>query len=485
MSITVVGLGPGDGRFLTRQVWQTLTMAKTIYLRTQRHPAVADLPEGVAVHSFDYLYETVDSFSQVYEQIVTQLLQLGREEEIVYAVPGHPFMGEATVTALVAAAEKEQLSLTVLPGLSFVEPVLSALRLDGLDGLQLFDAIELASFHYPPVNPDVPLLLGQVYNRLLASEVKLVLTAIYPDEQPVHLIHAAGTIEQQVESVSLYEIDHSQQIDHLTSLYVPPLPYKASLANLAETVAVLRSPEGCPWDQEQTPQSLRSGFLEEASEVLAALDADDSENLREELGDVFYHLVMQAQMAAEIGEFKLSDVIAGVEAKLKHRHPHVWGDWEVEDSAEVVRNWEMIKQQEKARTAASLLDDIPLTLPALARSQKIQQRVRQVGFDWPDIEGVFAKLDEEIGELRAANSPAEQTAELGDMLFVIVNIASWLGIDAESAMREANGRFDGRFRQVEELAQARQLNLGEMDIEALEKLWQEAKRILAKSDAVA
>jgi tetrapyrrole methylase family protein/MazG family protein len=145
----------------------------------------------------------------------------------------------------------------------------------------------------------------------------------------------------------------------------------------------------------------------------------------------------------------------------------------------------MIKQQEKARTAASLLDDIPLTLPALARSQKIQQRVRQVGFDWPDIEGVFAKLDEEIGELRAAHSPTEQTAELGDMLFVIVNIASWLGIDAESAMREANGRFDGRFRQVEELAQARQLNLGEMDIEALEKLWQEAKRILAKSDAVA
>jgi tetrapyrrole methylase family protein/MazG family protein len=485
MGITVVGLGPGDGRFLTRQVWQTLTTAETIYLRTQRHPAVADLPASVTVHSFDHLYETADSFSQVYEQIIGQLLQWGREREIVYAVPGHPFMGEATVTGLMTAATKERLAITVLPGLSFMEPVLSVLQLDGLDGLQLFDAIELATFHYPPLNPDVPLLLGQVYNRLLAGEVKLVLTAVYPDEHPVHLVHAAGTEQQVVESIPLYEMDHSQHIDHLTTLYVPPLPYKASLANLAETVAVLRSPEGCPWDQEQTPQSMRSGFLEEASEVLAALDRDDNENLREELGDVLYHLVMQAQMAAEMGEFKLSDVIAGIEAKLKHRHPHVWGDWQVADSAEVVRNWEMIKQAEKQKLAVSLLDDIPLTLPALARSQKIQQRVRKVGFDWPDIAGVFAKLDEEIAELKAAVSPAEQTAELGDMLFVIVNIANWLGIEAESAMREANGKFDGRFRQVEQLAQARQLDLAAMDIDALEVLWQKAKNILAKSDTVA
>jgi tetrapyrrole methylase family protein/MazG family protein len=444
-----------------------------------------DRPANVAVQSFDHLYETADSFNQVYEQIIGQLLQWGREQEIVYAVPGHPFMGEATVTGLMAAAAKEQLPVTVLPGLSFMEPVLSALQLDGLDGLQLFDAIELATFHYPPLNPDVPLLLGQVYNRLLAGEVKLVLTAVYPDEHPVHLVHAAGTEQQVVESIPLYEMDHSQHIDHLTTLYVPPLPYKASLANLAETVAVLRSPEGCPWDQEQTPQSMRSGFLEEASEVLAALDRDDNENLREELGDVLYHLVMQAQMAAEMGEFKLSDVIAGIEAKLKHRHPHVWGDWQVADSAEVVRNWEMIKQAEKQKLAVSLLDDIPLTLPALARSQKIQQRVRKVGFDWPDIAGVFAKLDEEIAELKAAVSPAEQTAELGDMLFVIVNIANWLGIEAESAMREANGKFDGRFRQVEQLAQARQLDLAAMDIDALEVLWQKAKNILAKSDTVA
>jgi tetrapyrrole methylase family protein/MazG family protein len=421
----------------------------------------------------------------VYGQIVAQLLQMGRDQDIVYAVPGPPFMGESTVTGLLAAAQEVQVNVTVLPGLSFVEPMLSALQVDGLDGLQLFDAIELTQFHYPPVNPDVPLLLGQVYNRLLASEVKLVLTAVYPDEHPVHLVHAAGSEAQVVESIPLYELDRSQYIDHLTSLYVPPLPYKASLANLAETVAVLRSPEGCPWDQEQTPQSMRSGLLEEASEVLAALDAADTDILREELGDLLYLLVMQTQMAAEEGDFTLAEVIAGIEAKLKHRHPHVWGDWQVADSAEVVRNWEMIKQQEKGQTAASLLDNVPQTLPALAQSQKIQERVRKVGFDWPNIDGVFAKLDEEIGELQAADSLAEKTAELGDILFVTVNIASWLGLEAETALREANARFSGRFRQVEQLAAARQLDISTMDIDSLEELWQEAKRLLAKTDTVA
>ena len=482
----MVGLGPGDGRFLTRQAWQILTTVEAVYLRTQWHPAVADLPAGLALHSFDPLYETADSFDQVYTQIVGQLLELGRKQEIVYAVPGHPFMGESTVTKLVAAAASEQIEVTVLPGISFVEPLLTALQLDGLDGLQLFDAIEVAHCHYPPVNPDMPLLLGQVYNRLLASEVKLLLTAVYPDEHPVHLVHAAGTDEQVVESIPLYEMDRSQNIGHLTSLYVPPLPYKASLANLAETVAVLRGPEGCPWDQEQTPQSMRSGFLEEASEVLAALDANDSDNLREELGDVLYHLLMQAQMAAETADFTLSDIIAGIEAKLKHRHPHIWGDWEVADSAEVMRNWEMIKQQEKGNMAPnSLLDGVPETLPALARSQKLQQRVRKVGFDWPHVAGVYEKVDEEIAELKEAGSLEHRTEELGDLLFVLVNVAHWLGIDAESALREANLKFDGRFRQVERLAQARQLNLADLNMNSLEELWQEAKRILAKTGTVA
>jgi tetrapyrrole methylase family protein/MazG family protein len=385
-------------------------------------------------------------------------------------------MGESTVTALEVAALEAGVDVVIVPGLSFLEPMLTAVSLDGLDGLQIFDAIELLAFHYPPVSPDVPLMLGQVYSRLVASDLKLVLTAVYPEEHIVQLIHAAGMSEQLVEEVPLYAIDHSEHISHLTSLIVPALPYNASLAALAETVAILRSPEGCPWDREQTPQSLRSGFLEEASEVLEALDTQDDDLLREELGDMFYHLVMQTQMASEEEIFRLPDVLAGIDGKLRHRHPHVWGNVEVADSDEVVRNWEAIKQKEKSTRSTSLVDNIPETLPALARSQKIQERVSKIGFDWPNIAGVFDKLAEEIGELKEAHTPAERLDELGDLLFVIVNLARWLNVDAESALREANLKFSRRFRQVEQLSTERDIDLSQLDLAGIDVLWDEVKK---------
>jgi len=262
---------------------------------------------------------------------------------------------------------------------------------------------------------------------------------------------------------------------------------KAGLPTLAETVAVLRSPGGCPWDQEQTPRSMRDSFLEEAYEVVSALDAGDAVNLREELGDLLYHIVMQAQMAAEAGDFTLSDVVAGIEAKLKRRHPHVWGDWQVSDTAEVLRNWERLKRQEKAERGAAMtimsaLDDVPAALPALSRSQKIQSKVAKTGFDWPDVAGVYGKLDEEVREVQAALTPEERRAELGDVLFVIANLARWLDVDAEGALREANDRFARRFHQVERLAAERELDLLAMSLAGLDALWAEAKAALAKTD---
>ena len=281
-------------------------------------------------------------------------------------------------------------------------------------------------------------------------------------------------------------MDRSDQIDHLTSLYIPALPFKGGLPALADTVAVLRGPDGCPWDQEQTPQSMREGFLEEAYEVLAALDAEDSDNLREELGDLLYHIVMQAQMASEGGEFTLSDIIAGIEAKLRRRHPHVWGDWQASDSAEVLRNWEILKQQERLEAQAtgslSRLDGILAALPALSRSQKIQARAAATGFDWPDLAGVYDKLEEELAEMRAASTPEELRLEVGDVLFVMVNLAQWLGVEAESALREANARFVARFQLVEKLVSERKLEWNDLGFTAMEALWAEAKAILAKTD---
>jgi tetrapyrrole methylase family protein/MazG family protein len=482
MGITVVGLGPGSSQYLTREAWDILSSAAEVYLRTERHPAVSDLPQNVSLHGFDHYYQAEQDFESVYQKIAENLLQLGKDREVVYAVPGNPYVGESTVTLLLAQAEAADVPLRIVSGLSFVEPVLAAIKVDALDGLQIVDALPTAESLYPSLHADRPVLIGQIYNRLIAGEVKQSLSAIYPDEHPVILVHKAGESNQVLERVPLYEIDRSEEIGHLTSLFVPALPSPATVPALAETVAVLRSPGGCPWDIEQTPQSMREGFLEEAYEVLDALDRNDIENLSEELGDMLYHIVMQAQMASEDGDFTLSDVIAGIDIKLRRRHPHVWGDWQVNDTAEVLRNWEMLKKQEKnTAVQASVLDGILKALPALPQSQKIQDRVAKVGFDWPEIEGIYEKVQEEVSELRAAQNAEERASELGDLLFVIVNLARRYGIEAESALREANGRFEKRFRLTESLARQRQLDFAEMSLDEMNELWEEAKERLAKA----
>ena len=485
MAIIIVGLGPGDGRYLTREAWRLLNATETVVVRTAQHPAVDDLPETVEVISFDNLYDAASSFDEVYGNIADKVLHLGREaaekaNEIIYAVPGHPLVGESTVTTILKEAPEIGLAVRIVNGLSFVEPTLAALNIDALEGLQLFDALEIAGYNHPPLSGDLPALLGQLYSRLVAGEVKLALMALYPDDHEVALVHSAGSADQKVEWVPLYRIDHSYQIGHLTSLFVPPLPYPGTLASLAETVAHLRGPEGCPWDQEQTSQSLRAGFLDEASEVLHAIDEGDPAALREELGDVFYHLVMQAQIAVEQEEFTLSEVIGGIVDKLKRRHPHVWGDVEVNGSQQVIQNWEQIKDQENHRSpkAGSVLNNVPHTLPSLARAQKVQQRVGRVGFDWSEVSGVEAKVQEEIDEVRAAGTAEARHEEMGDLLFALVNWTRWLDVDAESALRDAIHRFERRFRLVERYAAERDLLLADLSIDELDRLWHEAKAAL-------
>ena len=477
--IIIVGLGPGRADLITRQVWQVLQAGRQVYVRTRRHPAVADLENdlGLTVQSFDQLYDSAETFAEVYTQIVEQVLELGRQGQVIYAVPGHPRMGESTVTAIEAAATAQSIPCQILAGVSFVEPCLSALGIDGLDGLQLHDAISLTDHAYPPARSDAPLLLGQVYSRELAGELKLVLMMLYSETHQVALVHAAGTEAQTIEWTPLYAIDRSQEIGHLTSLYVPPRSIPSSLEALADTVAVLRSPEGCPWDREQTSQSLRAGFLEEAAEVMEALDLGDEDLLREELGDLLFHIVIQAQIAWEAEAFSLSDVLEGIDSKLKRRHPHVWGDLNLANSDEVLLNWERLKATEKKERGDndSLLDHIPPELPALAQSQKIQTRVGQVGFDWDEIAGVHAKLVEELEELRVASTAQEQFDEIGDVFFALVNLARWLDLDAESAAREANLRFARRFRKVESLARQRAIEISEANAASLLALWDEAK----------
>jgi tetrapyrrole methylase family protein/MazG family protein len=477
--ITILGLGPGDPHLLTREAWAILSNATELYARTARHPTLNSLPPALALHSFDGVYDSTEKFEDVYRQIVDRVIELGkRPGGVLYAVPGHPSVGEATVEQIRQRAAELNLPVRLVGGLSFVEPALTALGVDALPGLFVADALDLAARAHPPFPPDSPALVAQLYSPGLACDVKLTLMNQYPDDHRVALAHAVGAPDEKVEWLALHEIDRSDSIAHLTTLYVPPLAQVGSFESFQNTVARLRAPDGCPWDREQTHQTLREHLLEETHETLAAIDADDPEMLREELGDLLLQVVLQTQIAIDDGEFHMAEVIAGINEKLIRRHPHVFGEVKVNGAGEVLANWEKLKEQERAGDPAKkrngILSSVPAALPALAQAFTYQSRVARVGFDWPDLSGVVAKVREEMAEIDAA-AEAERAAEVGDLFFAVVNWARWLKVDPESALREANARFARRFAHVEAGAKARGRELSAMTLEEMDALWNEAK----------
>lgn len=481
--ITIVGLGPGSIDDLSLRAWETLRNSATLYLRTARHPTVGALPAECRCVSFDDVYQRLERFEDVYDEIAARLLRIARKNgDLVYAVPGDPLVGEATVTRILALARAESIAVEIINGISFVEPCLSLLGIDSLDGLQILDALTLADAHHPPINPALPALLAQVYSQAVASNLKLTLMNQYDDEFPVKLIHAAGADDAAVEDLKLYEIDRSSRIDMMTSLYLPAMNEMSSFETLQNIIAHLRSPEGCPWDREQSHKSLRPFLVEETYEVLEALDEDDPPALCEELGDLLLQILLHTQIAIDEGEFKMADLLRRLNEKMIRRHPHVFGDVKVSgDLAQLSRIWHEVKQAEKAvggERQESLLDGIPKGAPALFVAQRYSQRASKVGFDWDDISGVEEKFQEELAEVLSAPNDAERVKEIGDLIFVLVNWLRWLGIDdPESLLREINAKFYRRFRHVEQRAAQAGKPIAAFGLDELDLWWQEAKRL--------
>lgn len=483
--IVVVGLGPGDPRHVTREAWQVLQECPRLYLRTERHPVVPHLPASLPWVSFDECYERGSDFAQVYQQIVERLLE-APERPVLYGVPGHPLVAEATTRVLLQRLGREQ--VRIVAGLSFLEPVCTVLGLDPLEqGLQLTDALDLAVPDSPfilttPLDPTRPLLVAQLYDRTVAADGKLTLFEHYPDDHPVIVVRAAGVPgEEDSWQIPLHDLDRDDRLDYLCTLYVPPLDrLRASRepSTLEWICAQLRAPGGCPWDRQQDHASLRDNLLEEAYEALEALDQGDLGRLREELGDMLLQIVLHAQLAREEGAFSWADVVEGITTKLIRRHPHVFGQVTVSGSAEVCRNWDAIKAAERLQQGqekVSRLAGVPKTLPALAYAQAVGRRASRVGFDWTEVQGVWSKVDEELAELRRASTSVEWAEELGDLLFALVNLARWLGVEAEEALRATNAKFRARFAQVEEEAHRRGVELEELRLDEMDRLWEEAK----------
>ncbi len=469
MTIHVVGLGPGSASLLTGETAGLLRSGLPVLLRTRHHPTVSEIDPAGQWESFDARYSAGASFDEVYAAIVGDLLERAVSGDLVYAVPGHPRVAETTVTLLLERARDAGVEVVVHPAVSYADVAAVALRVD-FGTVQLCDALDLR------VDAQRPALISQVLDRDAATALKLALLETYPAEHQVALLHALGSADEAVRWLPLGELDRGAT-GYLDSLYVPALDPFDDVRRLDGVDAVVRrlhAPEGgCPWDLEQTHESLRPHLLEEAYEALEAIDSDDPAKLSEELGDVLLQVLMHACVAERTGEFSLGDVTEHIARKLIRRHPHVFGDTAAATAEQVYQNWEALKQQEKPRD--SILEGVPLTLPALAASQSIQGRARRIGFDWPDVDGPLQKLVEELAEFAHAEKPAEREDEFGDILFVVVNIADHLGIDAEQALRLANAKFRRRFGRLEQIAREEEVDLRELDLAGLDALWDRAK----------
>ncbi|EXJ23440.1 putative tetrapyrrole methyltransferase [Alkalibacterium sp. AK22] len=344
-TITVVGLGPGEKAQMPLNVYESLRKAAPLFLRTAQHPVVEELTaEGLKFESFDSLYEEqTDDFDSVYAHIVSRLIQEAQTRNVVYAVPGHPMVAEKSVKLLLDQYDK----VDILDGKSFLDDFFNAVQIDPVEGFQLLDSFEL---HADFVQTGQHVIVMQVFNALMAGEVKLTLMDKYPDDHPVALIDAAGTEAEKVDWMPLYEMDRFQGVHNLRSLYVPPLEQDeqvTSLSTLQYYIDQITAPEGDAWINEQTARSLIPYLKEETTELVAAIEKEDTDNWMEELGDVLVQILYQTGIAEKDGVFTFEEVLENVNRKIRRRHPHVFDGVEASTPEEVDVLWQKIKKEEK------------------------------------------------------------------------------------------------------------------------------------------
>lgn len=437
--IRVVGLGPAGPDLVTAGTLAAIEATPRRFVRTRRHPAVEVLGAAADVVAFDDLYDAASTMDEVYGGIVDRLVQAADEGDVLYAVPGSPLVAERTVQLLLADPRAD---CEVLAALSFLDLLWVRLGVDPMAaGVQVVDGHDFA---VEAAGASGPLVVCQCDSPLVLSDIKLAVED-WPEE-PVIVVQRLGLPDERIAEVDWADLDRVVEADHLTSLYVPSLaaPVAAELVRLDELVHTLRA--GCPWDAEQTHDSLKRYLLEESYELLAAIDALSPEaaataepspepspeavdELCEELGDVLFQVVFHATIAAESGWFTLADVAREVHDKLHRRHPHVFGDAGVTSTQELTRSWEAAKQAEKGR--ASVFEGIPAALPALLEALKVRKKAATVGVEAPpDLEAAVA-----------ATLTAPDAATIGELLSAAVEAARRAGVDPEDALRRATARF--------------------------------------------
>ena len=475
-SITIAPLStPGA---MTLASWQAIEGARSLFLQTAQSPCAAPiLQAGLPFVSMDDLYATAQDFTQLYQAIAHRLCQAG--DGCVYAVCGGS-MGDEALGVLLSMAKEAGLTVRQLPAPGYAQAALCALPEPlAREGMSICPASTLPA----SLNPYRTLCIEEVDTALSAGELKLSLGEYYPDEYPVWFC-TLGEAGYTARSIPLLELDRQRHYDAGTCLLVPPAqPSQLNRKGMDDLMAVmqrLRAPDGCPWDREQTHLSLRSALIEEAYEVLDALDREDDEALCEELGDLLLQVAFHSIIAQEQAAFTLRDVTTGIVQKLIFRHPHIFGNLHADTSDAVKYTWEERKRQEKHQaTVAEAMEAVPKSFPALMRSAKVQNKAAHVGFDWDDPRDALKKVSEESRELLQAmdeTDPAHMDEEAGDLLFAAVNVIRLLKRDPELLLHKATDKFMRRFSTMEAIILSQDKKMENMTLAEMDAYWDLAKK---------
>lgn len=475
--IEVIGLGAGDIDQLPLGIYRKLTSTENVIItRTLDHPVIDSLiTEGVQFETYDNMYKQEDQFIDVYEHIVQDLLIRAQDRTVIYAVPGHPMLAEKTVQLL---RNQTKVEVIVSGGQSYLDALFTSLNIDPIDGFQFVDG---TGFNRRELNYRQHLVFCQVYDRFVASEVKLALLEDLPFDYEVIVIKAAGSENEVIRTVPLEELDHEMEISNLTSVYVPPAHddlLNHTFIRLKEVIEMLRGPNGCEWDKSQTHESLREYAIEEIYELIDAINNEDDDGIIEELGDVLLQVMLHSQIGEDNGYFSIEDVIQMLTTKMIHRHPHVFKDVEVDSVEEIIKSWDQLKQEEKGETRESKMDGIAQHLPSLLKAEKIQKKAAKIGFDWDDVGDAWKKVEEELAEVNAeiqANNEKAMFEEFGDVLFAMVNVLRFYDVNPELALEKTNQKFISRFIYIEQALKEQHKDIHQVSLKEMDVYWNEAK----------
>ncbi len=472
--ITIVGIADGKKENITLKAWDAVKNAPKLFLQTAQIPFGREV--GREYTAFDDAFAMAEDFDTLKSEVAETLIGAGKGADIVFCVLGDVMQNQLAQAAAEKAA-KAGVRIEVVAGLpcggDVWSPALAARDSGAPRGIELVSALAYDGGY----DRKKGLLIYEIDSAFLAGEIKIHLLRQLAEDMRIY-IYREGKAPEVVE---LEDLDRQTEYDYSFCAYIPPTVLEAktgfSFADLIDIMARLRAKDGCPWDREQTHDSLKRYLVEEAYEVFDAVKADDMDMLYDELGDVLLQVVFHAEIAKEHSDFDTLDISTAICKKMINRHPHVFGDVEADTSEKVLKNWEKIKAKEKGiENIRHNLEDVPKSMPMLMRAEKVQKRAAACGFDWDGpaqpLEKVYEELDELKQDIAAGKDP---TVEFGDVLFAVTNLARHLKLESETVLYEGVEKFIRRFSAMEKLAEAKGQHLAEMTLNEMDALWEQAK----------